>query len=326
MKGPLDETRDLKEPAPARTEGRSRGKNADINIDAGKAGVKKEGLMTSRKGGPTEEISLKEGRGGSKPELLFDQDGVHRNRDKKGRPLRYNAYLSGENNRSDYIEKGVPARVPSQGPANLSQDLQAITLKAKNHTGGSSHRRVGKAETSSGENSFLSSNSHSSADKASGTTLHAKGPETTRRAFQNNGLKQIVEKASFAIKNFQPGITINLKPEFLGHVKIRITTENHLVSVKIMAEIPLVKEMIETNLNQLKADLQDHGLEVDRLDVSLAPDSGKNWAGDEKAGFQKKKEETRGKDRSDQRSLEKGEAMMRLGGEYGETGVVNYFA
>ena len=44
-------------------------------------------------------------------------------------------------------------------------------------------------------------------------------------------------------------------------------------AVKILAESPLTKDMLESNLNQLKADLQAQGLKVDQLDVSVAHDS-----------------------------------------------------
>ena len=54
---------------------------------------------------------------------------------------------------------------------------------------------------------------------------------------------------------------------------MQIVTESQQVAVRIVAEFPMVKEMLESNLNQLKAELQAQGLEVDELEVSVAHDS-----------------------------------------------------
>ncbi len=45
------------------------------------------------------------------------------------------------------------------------------------------------------------------------------------------------------------------------------------VMIKIVAETQVVKETIESNLAQLKAGLQSHGLEVDEFDVTTSQDS-----------------------------------------------------
>jgi flagellar hook-length control protein FliK len=55
------------------------------------------------------------------------------------------------------------------------------------------------------------------------------------------------------------------------------------VTVKILTEFGFVKEMIENNIHQLKADLQQHGLEVDKVDVSVSRDAGGNKHSQENA-------------------------------------------
>ena len=95
-------------------------------------------------------------------------------------------------------------------------------------------------------------------------------------------LNQIVEKAALSLKNGKSQARVELKPDFLGSVRMKITTENHLVSVRILTELPIVKEMIESNISQLKTDLQSHGLSIDKLDVSVANDSQQHGKGFEK--------------------------------------------
>jgi flagellar hook-length control protein FliK len=83
---------------------------------------------------------------------------------------------------------------------------------------------------------------------------------------------QIVQRAVLQVKNEQSEIKIDLKPDFLGNVRMQIVTENQQVSVRILTEAPAVRDMIETGLQQLRSELQNQGLRVDRLEVSVSED------------------------------------------------------
>jgi flagellar hook-length control protein FliK len=83
-------------------------------------------------------------------------------------------------------------------------------------------------------------------------------------------LGQIVDKAVFRLRNGQSEVRIDLKPDSLGHVKLQIVTENHQVTLRIMAESHAAKNLIDSGIGQLKADLQAQGLRVDELEVSVA--------------------------------------------------------
>ena len=107
----------------------------------------------------------------------------------------------------------------------------------------------------------------------------AQRSEAARRGLTSQTLNQIVQKAVLSFNNGQHEVQIDLKPEFLGHIRMQIVTESQQVAVRIVAELPFVKDMLENNLNQLKAELQAQGLKVDELEVSIAHDSG---ADDEK--------------------------------------------
>jgi flagellar hook-length control protein FliK len=104
-----------------------------------------------------------------------------------------------------------------------------------------------------------------------------KEAEGAQRELRTQTMDQIVRRALFQIKDGQQEARIDLKPDFLGHVRMQIITENQQVTVKILTEFGFVKDMIENNIQQLKADLQQQGLEVEKLDVSVSRDAnGKN--------------------------------------------------
>jgi len=102
----------------------------------------------------------------------------------------------------------------------------------------------------------------------------AQRSEAVRRGLMSQTLNQIVQKAVLSFNNGQHEVQIDLKPDFLGHIRMQIVTESQQVAVRIVAELPFVKDMLENNLNQLKAELQAQGLKVDELEVSVAHDSG----------------------------------------------------
>ncbi len=83
-------------------------------------------------------------------------------------------------------------------------------------------------------------------------------------------LAQIVDKAVFRLRDGQSQVRIDLKPESLGHVRLDIATENHQVTLRITAESHVAKDLIDSGISQLKADLQAQGLKVDELEVSVA--------------------------------------------------------
>jgi flagellar hook-length control protein FliK len=60
---------------------------------------------------------------------------------------------------------------------------------------------------------------------------------------------------------------IRLKPDFLGHVKLHVSTENQQVTVRMEAESAVVKDIIEQHMPHLKAELHQHGLHIEKFDV-----------------------------------------------------------
>jgi flagellar hook-length control protein FliK len=113
-------------------------------------------------------------------------------------------------------------------------------------------------------------------------------PETSEKPYQAEVMTQVVEKAVLHSAAGNREITITLKPEFLGHLRMHILTENHHVSLKISTEIPLVKEIIEGNIGHLKAALQNHGLEIHKFDVFIGHDSTQYGGGYENETLQER--------------------------------------
>jgi|GEM_PF-4863450 len=108
-----------------------------------------------------------------------------------------------------------------------------------------------------------------------------KNTEADQRILHNQTMDQIIRKAAIHLRDGQHEAIIDLKSDFLGHIRIQVIFENQQVAVRILAEHAIVKDMIENNLQQLKADLQQNGLEVEKLEVTVScnfDDSGSSKA------------------------------------------------
>jgi hypothetical protein len=99
-----------------------------------------------------------------------------------------------------------------------------------------------------------------------------RGKEALPGAVRSGVFDQIVQRAVVQVGNDRGEINIDLKPDFLGRVRMQIMAENQQVSVRILTELPAVRDLIETGLQQLKSELQSQGLQVERLEVAVADD------------------------------------------------------
>ncbi len=85
---------------------------------------------------------------------------------------------------------------------------------------------------------------------------------------------QLVEHAKVVVNNGGSEMEVNLRPEHLGKIQLKVTIENEAVTAKFVAESQQVKEIIESNLNQLKRNLQENGMQVDAIMVSVGNHQG----------------------------------------------------
>ena len=83
-------------------------------------------------------------------------------------------------------------------------------------------------------------------------------------------LQQNRHQAAIRLGKGQYEAIIDWNSGFLGHIRIHVSSEKQQVTVRILVEHDFVKSMIESNLNQLKADMQLQGLEVDKLEVMVS--------------------------------------------------------
>jgi len=159
---------------------------------------------------------------------------------------------------------------PASKLINDAQTAKENHIKMDSAISNESGSKVTKVDTGTHDNGLLNSQNHT-AEKVFETTSSSR--ETEAGTLRTQTMDQIVRKAVIHLRNGQHEAKIDLKPDFLGHIRMQVITENHQVTVKILTQFPFVKEMVENNIHQLKTDLQQQGLNVDKLEVSVSHDS-----------------------------------------------------
>ena len=83
-------------------------------------------------------------------------------------------------------------------------------------------------------------------------------------------IAQIMEKLKVSVKPDLSEVKILLRPEQLGEVSLKIATQNGIVTAQFIAESQKVKEIIESNFNQLRDMLSEQGVDVGALEVNVS--------------------------------------------------------
>ncbi len=97
-------------------------------------------------------------------------------------------------------------------------------------------------------------------------------------------LSQIIEKAQIIMTPDKSEMVMDLKPDSLGKISLKLVTENGIVMAKFVAENQQVKEVLETNMQLLKDSLQKQGLDVQGFSVSVRQDSNRSGWNNQQEG------------------------------------------
>jgi flagellar hook-length control protein FliK len=124
-------------------------------------------------------------------------------------------------------------------------------------------------------------------DKMPSTVNEAKILPRTQQPNQIDIIKQIVEKVNLSSNKEHGKITIKLKPEILGNIRLNISNESHHVTIKVMADSSMVKDILESNLHHLKNGFVNQGLEIGSFDVMVSDEPESFFKEHNFSGFQR---------------------------------------
>lgn len=82
-------------------------------------------------------------------------------------------------------------------------------------------------------------------------------------------IEQIVKKAELLIRENNSEMKIQLKPEHLGKMMIKVVMDNGVLTARFITENQHVKQLLESNMHTLRQNLEASGIRVERTEVSV---------------------------------------------------------
>ncbi len=136
----------------------------------------------------------------------------------------------------------------------------------------------------SGDSGTVDGSSSSRAAAASVSTIPFNGKSNATVSSESSGLqgqrnslmspkdeeanvKELMRQAQLIVKKGGGEMKLEMSPEGMGKVHLKVGVENGQVSVQMLAESDAAKKMLENNLGDLRASLVAHKLHVDQLKV-----------------------------------------------------------
>ena len=81
-------------------------------------------------------------------------------------------------------------------------------------------------------------------------------------------MQNIFKRSNFGQTGGTNRLLIKLYPEHLGQVRIELLQVNGVMTARILASTALGKEMLDSQLHQLRSAFLQQNLQVERIDVS----------------------------------------------------------
>jgi flagellar hook-length control protein FliK len=114
---------------------------------------------------------------------------------------------------------------------------------------------------------------NNSNDKINLTRITPKNIQNTPNFDKNDIINQVIQKAKVSLNGAKSEMILELKPESLGKLQLKVVSERGVIVAKIVAENEQVKAILESNMQTLKEELQKQGMQIEGFSVSVGDES-----------------------------------------------------
>ncbi|MFD2704804.1 flagellar hook-length control protein FliK [Salibacterium lacus] len=156
-----------------------------------------------------------------------------------------NTSSSGQDSKQQYLQQLLNRSMTGGGTESNTANAQPSSMSSQDGTGVMA--KAQQAVVYLGE----------------GKTEHARAQEFVKQ-FQN-----LIGKSSLqSFKNGTQQLTVKLVPENLGRLDVKIMQQNGQLTAKLMTTSSNAREMVESQIHQLRAAFQQQNIQVERIDIS----------------------------------------------------------
>jgi len=93
------------------------------------------------------------------------------------------------------------------------------------------------------------------------------------KSMESEIIRQVAAKISLKKARIPSRASIRLEPAFLGRLHVDLRADGHQVSIKMMAETHMVKDLLEANLGHLRNELQQQGMDLKHVEIFVGRDT-----------------------------------------------------
>jgi len=111
-------------------------------------------------------------------------------------------------------------------------------------------------------------------------------PDALTRMTEESVTRQVTEKLHTVIRSGLSEVRIQLRPESLGEVRMRIRMDGEVVLAHIEVQNQQVKEIMERNFGVLKDALAQHNITAGSFDVQIGNGGSRHGGGQQQAWFE----------------------------------------
>lgn len=190
------------------------------------------------------------------------------------------------------LNEGSQKNEQSKMPVPLFQQIKSVVNGQQE-----SQFAAKQANESIGQTSFsIMGNTGVESSKVEGETENTRAEQLMRE------LQGILKRANFGQTGGTNRISIKLYPEHLGQLRIELLQTNGVLTARILASNALGKDMLESQLHQLRQAFLQQNIQVERIDISQmmteTPYDDRNHAFNQH--FKKQQEQTQGQENEDE--------------------------
>ncbi len=184
-----------------------------------------------------------------------------------------------ENVRAAGTEKHTEQTAESEAPEETAEQVEAVTTE---ETTDSSQDDAKEGSTGNNNNQNVQTKSvqTQTTNNANGVTVQNVTTQTTVTGTEGttgfssqldvqNIIRQIVEFTRVTVGNTATTMEMQLNPENLGKIMMSVTSKDGTVSAQIFTQNEAVKEALEQQIVTLKENMNQAGVKVDAVEVSV---------------------------------------------------------
>lgn len=104
-------------------------------------------------------------------------------------------------------------------------------------------------------------------DSIDGSLQEVNNYNDVNRIYKEDIVKQIVDKMKLTLDDYKQELEIKLKPDLLGKLILKMELKDGILNAKLLVDNYRTKELIESNIAQLKEQIKEVGVDIKTFEV-----------------------------------------------------------